>query len=456
MPMLTQVDRDLPLCTPTVLPTIATDDSDLELIVAQVLQRHPSFAIFTVDGKHWIDPYTGARIPVSSGSRQAARAYLMKRRPWVRDSLHASEELELFRWRLYLGEHLASERRLRVFAHDGRWQNPFSGALTTVTAPSGMTDAVLQQMAAVLAACPHARRGQLMDRLRLEAALASQRLVTPLPLDPPTRITTRITGPRSTGSLDRTATASGLDREQVRIKTSLDSVLSPLPTIPGYGMALHFEPMSGVGGDFYDCTRLDHDRWFIALGDVSGHGVEGARVAVAAVRALRTILRDQRDLVAIVSRLNDGLHRELPRGHFVTLFAAILDSRSNRLTCVCAGHHPGLLVSRTRSCILERIGNRGPALGLRDASDFSAQLRPATTTLAGGDTLFLYTDGLTEAKNDQQTEYGLNRVMGSLVANLESPYDQLVGEVVSDTKRFAAGVIDDDLTVLALSLGQQA
>jgi serine phosphatase RsbU (regulator of sigma subunit) len=453
MPTLTPARPDIPVCTPTILPTIATDEQDLDLIVAQALQRHPSFAIFTVDGRHWIDPYTGARIPMPSGNRQAARSYLMTRRPWVRCSLNPSADLDVFRWRLYLGEQLACERRLRIFAHDGRWQNPFTGALTALVAPQGITDSVLQEMAALLARCPQAQGGQLLDRLRLEAALASQHLVAHAPAqEVPTRITTRITGPRAVVGTDRTAASTGLDSEQTRLKTSLESVLSPIPTIPGYGLALHYEPMAGVGGDFYDCTRLDDHRWFIALGDVSGHGLHSARLAVSAVTALRSILRSQHDLVAIIIRLNDVLRRACPRGHFVTLYAAILDTRLHQLAQVCAGHHPALLAGRKRSCVLERVGNRGPALGLLDSAGLSTSLRPSTTTLVGGDTVFLYTDGLTEAKNGVDAEYGVHRLMGSVIAHLESPYDLLVGNVVDDTKRFTAGVIDDDLSVLALSV----
>jgi sigma-B regulation protein RsbU (phosphoserine phosphatase) len=270
------------------------------------------------------------------------------------------------------------------------------------------------------------------------------------------RATTRITGPRAAGGGNRDASANGLDGEQVRVKSSLEGMLSPLPEIPGYGFALHYEPVSGVGGDFYDCSRIDEHRWFVALGDVSGHSVQGARVAVSTLSALRGILGRERDLVGIVSALNDEVRRDLPRGHFVTLFAGILDTRCDQLTCLCAGHHPALLASRNRARVLERVGNRGPALGLLGAGSLAANLRPATTALERGDTLFLYTDGLTEARNDLHSEYGLNRLMGSLIANLDAPYDLLVGQVVEDTRRFAAGVIDDDLSVLALSLEQPA
>jgi serine phosphatase RsbU (regulator of sigma subunit) len=458
MPTVAKDFANTPLCSPTVLPTPTTDDRDLEAVIELALQRHPSFKICTVCGRFWIDPYTGARVPIATGHRLTARTYLLARRPWVRATLNSAADLEIFRWRLYLGEHLNHERRLRLFAHDGRWQNPFSGTLTTLVASSGITEAVLQEMAAILARCPHARSGRLLDRLRLEAALASQRVVASSASgDPPTRATTRITGPRASGgSRNRDASANGLDGEQVRMKSSLEGMLSPLPEIPGYGFALHYEPVSGVGGDFYDCSQLDEHRWFVALGDVSGHGVQGARVAVSALTALRDILRCQRDLVGIVAALNDEVRRDLPRGHFVTLFAGILDTRTDQLTCLCAGHHPALLASRSRARVLERVGNRGPALGLLGPGSLAGNLRPSTTALERGDTLFLYTDGLTEAKNDVQSEYGLNRLMGSLIANLDPPYDLLVGQVVDDTRRFAAGVIDDDLSVLALSLEQPA
>ncbi len=407
----------------------------------------PAFRVLTVEGTHWIDPFTGRCIPAPGGSLAPAREYLAAERPWTRARLKRIGELQVFRWRLYMHHYVDQDWRLRLFSADGRWLNPFSGEWTRIIKADGaITPTTLREMATHLAACLQAANGRMLPQRHLDTLVRAAR-----PAD--TKGTTRISGWRSDSPETRTFTAHPpTDPTLAHLHDTIERMLPPLPVVAGFGFAVHYEPFSGVGGDFYDCTQLDAHRWFIAMGDVSGHGKQGAQVVIAALRALHGILAEDHDLVDIIVRLNDAVRHELERGQFITLFAAIFDSRNRRLTCQRAGHHPGLLASRHRPSVLTRIGHRGPALGLVGSDILRASLSPEEVRLKDDDLVLLYTDGLSEARDGLRAEYGDCRVMASVVARLDAPYDSLVAGVVDEARRFAEGVLEDDLTVMALAV----
>jgi sigma-B regulation protein RsbU (phosphoserine phosphatase) len=144
--------------------------------------------------------------------------------------------------------------------------------------------------------------------------------------------------------------------------------------------------------------------------------------------------------------------QDLLSGQFITMFAAVLDVETRTLTHVCAGHHPSFLASLSRNVVCEKIGNKGPALGLMSGEIFKRALKPTSVQLQPGDTVIMYTDGLTEVHNARNVEYGDFRMMGTLVGNLENPYDEVVAALVRDARVFASGILHDDVTVMSLSI----
>lgn len=428
-------------------PIRRPSSSDLLAGIDESMRADPAFRVLTVEGTHWIDPFTGKCIPAPGGNLAPAREYLAAERPWTRARLKRLGELQIFRWRLFMHHYVDRDWRLRQFAADGRWLNPFSGAWVHITKVDGaITPATLREMATHLANCQHAASGRMLPQRHLDTLISAAR-----PAE--SKCTTRISGWRAGQPETRTFTAQPpTDPALARLHETIEHMLPQLPSVTGFGFAVHHEPFTGVGGDFYDCTRLDDHRWFIAIGDVSGHGEQSAQAVITALNALHDILSDEHDLVEIIAGLNEVVRRDLARGQFITLFAAIFDARTRRLTCQCAGHHPGLLASRSRPSVLTRIGHRGPALGLVDSDALRTALVPEEVRLKDDDLVLLYTDGLSEARDGLRTEYGDCRVMASVVARLDSPYDRLVAGVVDEARRFAEGVLEDDLTVMALAV----
>jgi len=411
------------------------------------LRQDPAFQVMTVEGTHWIDPFTGTRVHAPFGHYESARAWLIAQQPWTRARLKPLGELHIFRWRLYLHQHIEHDARLRQFAPDGRWLNPYSGQWISIGGYQGsLTALALRSMATHLAECLQARGGRMLPQRYLDELVLAMRPVG-------SKATTRISGWR-TAHQERLpfVTPRVDDPELAEARTTIEGLISPLPSVEGFGFAAHYEPYVGAGGDFYECLRLNDGRVLIIMGDVTGHGLQSAKTAMAALEALHLILREDRHLMQIVARLNDALRGTLPKGQFVTLFAGVIDVVTQRLTCLCAGHHPALLLSLERGNVISRVGGRAPALGLVTSDALRLSLAPVEVQLQRGDVLFLYTDGLSEARDGLQEEYGEARLMASVLAHLNQPYDRLISNVVADVRRFAEGVLDDDLTVLAIAV----
>jgi hypothetical protein len=426
----------------------------------QALTSDPAFKVMTVDGLNWICPFTGTRIPSPFGYQDPAREHLLKTQPWTQAKAKKLDELQQFRWLLHLKEHLEFEPRMRMFHADGRWLNPYNGQWVRVGARDNrITPEVLQDLALVLSKCPEAQSGQLMEVFKLEEVARASRLnnaTGQLPgASAGTNVTTRVSGSRAGATAKDTTTQSikgGLDDDLERAKSIIEKMLTTPPTIPGFNFVVHYEPQQQVGGDWYECLEIEPGRFFICLGDVTGHGVQGAMVVVAALKALRHILKHEKSLVDILARLNDDIKTDLLTGQFITMFAGILDVRETTFTCVLAGHHKSLLASSERAVVLEQVGNKGAALGLLSSEMFKRTLRPLALKLEPGDTLIAYTDGLTEAHNASGVEYGEMRFMGSIIGHLDQPYDEVVSAMVQSARNFAAGVMEDDVTVISLSI----
>lgn len=428
----------------------------------QTLKTDPVFQVMTVDGLAWICPWTGTTVPAPFDALEPARDYLVANQPWTRGTpLLTLERLRLLRWEMYLRQQLEFEPWLRTFASDGRWLNPFNGQWVGLSGRGTTIDAaMIEELARHLMQCPEAQGGKRLDSYRLQEIVREERGVRSKGgLPDPTRAHTRASGTRASHT-DLPPLPQGgetvVDEDLAKAERIVDKMLAPLPTVPGYGFVVHYEPHSQVGGDFYECQEIAPSTYFLALGDVSGHGVQGALVVVAALKSLRFVLRSERDLIGILARLNDEVRPDLVSGQFLTMFAAILDASHRTLTCVCAGHHPALLIGQRRRTVVSRIGSGGAAIGLMRSELLRRTLKPETVQLEPGDTLLVYTDGLSEVHNYQGQEYGDLRVVGSALTAIHKPPNEVVRDVVRDARQFASGVMHDDVTVISLSIDPPA
>jgi phosphoserine phosphatase RsbU/P len=213
----------------------------------------------------------------------------------------------------------------------------------------------------------------------------------------------------------------------------------------GTGFDVHavIEPARHVGGDLFEALRVSEDRMVLAVGDVCGKGITAALFMAVAVTLLRTLARQCETPGEILRRLNDELEAQNPRAMFVTMVC--LDVRGGRVTCANAGHDTSLLVGS--GTLRPVFPSTGTVLGLFPDQQYASE----TVELAPGDTLVLYTDGVSEAANPAQALFGEDGLNGCFAKGAGATAAASVERLLTSVRAFAAGAPQsDDITILAL------
>lgn len=212
------------------------------------------------------------------------------------------------------------------------------------------------------------------------------------------------------------------------------------PALEAFGLT---RPANTVGGDFYDVLPLPDGRLVLTLGDVAGKGSPAALLMALLLAMFRTLVDEGLDAAELAARLNVQIHRHAPASRFITLFLATCDPATGRLVYVNAGHMPALL--RRRDGAFERLTGGGIALGMFANSAYEAH----EITIEPGDTLVMYSDGVTEAENHKGLpfeEAGLESVVG---ADAGGSSEQLARAILRAVESHAQETyLADDLTVL--------
>ena len=207
-------------------------------------------------------------------------------------------------------------------------------------------------------------------------------------------------------------------------------------------------PANTVGGDFYDILPLQDGQVVVTLGDVAGKGSPAALLMALLLAVLRTLVDEAIDPPQLMARLNLQICRHAPASRFITLFFGVYSPASGALTYVNAGQNPPLI--RRASGTFERLGASGVALGMFEGSTYGAR----TTTLADGDLLILYSDGITEAEDpggQPFEESGLESIVSSYAAMSTA---DIAAAVIQEVEAHAkAPRFTDDLTILVLKRG---
>ncbi|MDW5598491.1 SpoIIE family protein phosphatase [Conexibacter stalactiti] len=169
------------------------------------------------------------------------------------------------------------------------------------------------------------------------------------------------------------------------------------PCVPGAEVAVRYVPATAgmtVGGDFYDVFRCDEQRWLLTIGDVCGKGADAAALTALVRHTIRAVAPYEPGPASILRAANRAICREDSEGRFCTVALAALDLAADpaRVTVALGGHMPPLVRRADGRCDL--VGEPGTLLGVFP----DPHLHERVTTLAPGDLLLLYTDGLTEAR----------------------------------------------------------
>jgi sigma-B regulation protein RsbU (phosphoserine phosphatase) len=198
-----------------------------------------------------------------------------------------------------------------------------------------------------------------------------------------------------------------------------------------------------VGGDVYDYLDLGPGRVGLMLGDASGRGVSAALL----MAHLQASLRSQagsgwQDPAALLRSVNAQFFSSTAPEHFATLFLGCYDDTTRRLRYVNCGQLPPLLLRAGGACV--RLSPTAPGLGMLEAWEGVEQ----ALTLAPGDTLLLYTDGVTDAMAESGEEYGEARLLSALRAGARLPAGELLGALMGSLQDFAGERREDDRTLV--------
>jgi sigma-B regulation protein RsbU (phosphoserine phosphatase) len=212
------------------------------------------------------------------------------------------------------------------------------------------------------------------------------------------------------------------------------------PCIPGFTVSGLSIPVGAVGGDWYDFIPMEHGRWGLVLADVSGKGTAAALLMSATRGMLRSLVEANCSPVEVLTKLNRLLVEDFPAGRFVTMVYAVLDPTKRTLTFANAGHLPPLLVTGTSAQFLDV--ERGIPLGL-GPGDFSE----VEVNLPAGSRLVFYSDGITEAENPTDEEYGSARLQQHFLRP-----DASAESLVENVRSFADGAgLRDDASVILVN-----
>ncbi|HEY4763582.1 MAG TPA: PP2C family protein-serine/threonine phosphatase [Candidatus Acidoferrales bacterium] len=198
-----------------------------------------------------------------------------------------------------------------------------------------------------------------------------------------------------------------------------------------------------VGGDYFDFLELRPGRLALVLADIAGKGISGALL----MANLQANLRSQygvalEDLSRLLKSVNQLFYQNSSDGNYATLFFADYDDSSGRLRYVNCGHLPPLLLRADGK--LERLSSTATVLGLFEEWESSV----AEAQLAAGDTLVLYTDGVTEAEKVQDVQFGESRLIETMLAHRHLPVGALLKTIVEAVQKFNAGPQADDITLV--------
>ena len=240
------------------------------------------------------------------------------------------------------------------------------------------------------------------------------------------------------------------ERQQRQIQYAGEVQRRMIPAAPPEHAALEFGcayvPVMEVGGDFYDFVRLGSGNLGVSIADVVGKGVPASLLMASLRAALRTYAEGIYDLDHVMVRVNRHMCRDMLASEFATVFYGVFSPDGHRLTYCNAGHNPPLLLRKGQ---FDSLNVGGMVVGVNAHATYDKGI----THTEPGDVLVLYTDGLTEAINFHDEQFGIERLRESILRYQDLDANQLAQQLLWDVRRFK-GLADriDDITLVVVKV----
>ena len=251
-----------------------------------------------------------------------------------------------------------------------------------------------------------------------------------------------------------------VDQQRVDLDLALASdiqrMLLPreMPTVDGIEIDARYLAAQKVSGDLYDVFKLGYNRVGVAVADVSGKGMSASLLMAICRTTLRQIAPVHTSPARVLAELNRTLAGDIREGMYITMVYAVVDSTRNEVTFARAGHELPLfsrLDKTTGAQLSEFPGSEGMPLGMVDNELFESAIDDRTLSFEPGSTLVLYTDGLTEAPNLEEKEFGNARLADALRSVHTESAKQINDRILRDVQNFTgAQGLRDDYTLLTV------
>ncbi|UCF04616.1 MAG: anti-sigma factor antagonist [bacterium] len=243
-------------------------------------------------------------------------------------------------------------------------------------------------------------------------------------------------------------------QKEMQVAQEIQQTLLPkkVPRVSGYDIGSLYRAAKEVGGDYFDFVNVDDDTTGVVVADVSGKGVPGSLVMTMIRTALRMEARGNFSAAEVMARMNDFVTEDMKKGMFVTIFYVILDSKNRIISYASAGHNP-MILYRAESDETFFLNPRGFPVGisLPDDTLFRRSIDVEKIKLKKDDMLVIYTDGVTEAMNEDREQYGEERLIRLIKRYGRLAPEEFIDRLNEDIAAFTGNMAqNDDITVVAI------
>lgn len=235
--------------------------------------------------------------------------------------------------------------------------------------------------------------------------------------------------------------------QELALAAEIQAELLPAvnPQLDGMDIAAKSISCRELSGDFYDFIELGNQEVGLAIADVCGKGAPGAILMATTRVRLRTQVENSLKTGDIIDNVNNYLCEDTRPTEFVSMFYGVLNSETADFSYTNAGHNPPIVFQNGKTFFLEE---GGVPLGIIENAVYGAD----QIKLASGDVLLFYTDGITEAINEENSIFGVGRLIRIVQKNLNLDAQGLVDVIYEEVTKFSAGPQSDDLTIIALKV----
>jgi sigma-B regulation protein RsbU (phosphoserine phosphatase) len=244
-----------------------------------------------------------------------------------------------------------------------------------------------------------------------------------------------------------------LDRD-MQIARQIQHSLLPqsLPWFPSVELSGFNHPALDIGGDYYDVIEIDPKHIGLVIADVSGKGIGGALMMAVCRSVLQANAQNEYDPASMLTSLNKTLSLNLADDMFISMLYMVLNTDTRLLSYARAGHEAPLILHHGSDQI-DRTETPGIAIGLVDDPTFSTITETRNVQLRPGDLIVTYTDGITEAMNNDNEEWGLDQLIHSIKQHRHDNASDLLDHIEADVLSFVGNTPQhDDMTMLAVHI----